>query len=166
MLVNVKEKKSVILITKNLKLVTLMLGLLCHQGNVKNAAGFAAHKLLCPFNVYYNKVIGGVKSQSCHICLQCIISMFEDMGFINTYKIDLQTLARSDNVLFIKPVLKTVCFLFLQFRLYVAILKNTLVTSMLCDMLLSCLGQIKVLSLVWRLKRTMKSNICNIFSIK
>uniref|UniRef100_A0A3B5AZ17 PDEase domain-containing protein n=1 Tax=Stegastes partitus TaxID=144197 RepID=A0A3B5AZ17_9TELE len=25
--------------------------------------------------------------------LQCILSMFEDMGFINTYKIDLHTLA-------------------------------------------------------------------------
>lgn len=31
------------------------------------------------------------------VCLQCILSMFEDMGFINTYKIDLHTLARSDS---------------------------------------------------------------------
>uniref|UniRef100_A0A674PNK4 Phosphodiesterase n=1 Tax=Takifugu rubripes TaxID=31033 RepID=A0A674PNK4_TAKRU len=30
----------------------------------------------------------------------CVLSMFEDMGFINTYKIDLHTLARSDNVRF------------------------------------------------------------------
>uniref|UniRef100_A0A8C7YSW7 Phosphodiesterase n=1 Tax=Oryzias sinensis TaxID=183150 RepID=A0A8C7YSW7_9TELE len=28
----------------------------------------------------------------------CILSMFEDMGFINTYKIDLQTLARFDKI--------------------------------------------------------------------
>lgn len=33
------------------------------------------------------------------LCLQCILSMFEDMGFINTYKIDLHTLARSDNTI-------------------------------------------------------------------
>uniref|UniRef100_A0A3Q4GPQ6 PDEase domain-containing protein n=1 Tax=Neolamprologus brichardi TaxID=32507 RepID=A0A3Q4GPQ6_NEOBR len=26
--------------------------------------------------------------------LQCVLSMFEDMGFINTYKIDMHTLAR------------------------------------------------------------------------
>lgn len=31
--------------------------------------------------------------------LQCVLSMFEDMGFINTYKIDMHTLARSDNTL-------------------------------------------------------------------
>lgn len=30
------------------------------------------------------------------VCLQCVLSMFEDMGFINTYKIDMHTLARSD----------------------------------------------------------------------
>lgn len=30
------------------------------------------------------------------VCVQCILSMFEDMGFINSYKIDMHTLARSD----------------------------------------------------------------------
>lgn len=34
----------------------------------------------------------------CCVFLQCILSMFEDMGFINTYKIDLQTLARLDSI--------------------------------------------------------------------